>query len=71
MIDFLQDYGIWILFGSLFLLILLGRSWGIGCGMGIHGEHHREDREGRLNKPGDHTDHPSNYWISTELGQWA
>jgi hypothetical protein len=57
MIDFLQDYGLWILFGFLFLLMLRGR--GIGCGMGAHGEHHSEDRDGRLSKPGDSPDHPS------------
>lgn len=59
MVEFLQSYGIWILFGLLFLLMLRGRGCGIRCGMGDHGEHRGGDRQGRLAKPGDRTDHPA------------
>lgn len=59
MIDFLQDYGIWILFGFLFLLMLRGRGRGIGCGMGDHREHHGEDSKGSPGRQGDGGSHHS------------
>ena len=36
MAEFLQSYGTWIFFGLFFLLILRGRSHGMGCCGGGH-----------------------------------
>lgn len=48
--DFLQIYGIWIVFGVLFFLMMRmhsggmhGNGMGGGCGMGMDHEHHQHD----------------------------
>jgi hypothetical protein len=44
--EFLQTYGIWILFGIMFLLMMRMHSGGMhgggGCGMGMGDEQHNE-----------------------------
>ena len=38
MIEFLQTYGVWLLLGALFILMMRshGSRGGMGCGMGSH-----------------------------------
>ncbi len=56
MIEFLQTYGYWIIFGLLFLLMMRihGSYGGMGCGMGSH-DHARtrteEEPDGQVEKP--------------------
>ncbi len=46
MTEFLQSYGIWIIFGLLFLFMLRGRGHGMGCGMGGHYNRDGEQKRG-------------------------
>lgn len=41
MIEFLQTYGVWLLLGALFILMMRahGSHGGMGCGMGSHQDH--------------------------------
>lgn len=45
MAEFLANYGIWIVFGLLFLVMMWGhsRGHGMGCGMGGH-QHGSEEK---------------------------
>ncbi|MFQ6058532.1 MAG: hypothetical protein ACE5MB_06620 [Anaerolineae bacterium] len=47
MIEFLQAYGSWILFGLFFLVLMRmhGSRGGMGCGMGGHQHQAEEDQE--------------------------
>ena len=47
MIEFLQNYGIWILLGLFFLLMLRGHGHGMCCGMGSHHKHHGGDKQSK------------------------
>jgi len=49
MIEFLQSYGIWILLGLFFLLMLRGHGHGMCCGMGNHQEHYGGDKQIKAN----------------------
>lgn len=59
MVDFLQEYGLWIVFGALFLFMLRGRGHGIGCRMGDHRANQAEDMGGSPDQARDGTDHRS------------
>ncbi len=59
MVDFLQEYGLWILFGGLFLLMIRGRGHGMGCGMSDHRANQAEDIEGSADGPRDGSGHNS------------
>lgn len=48
--EFLQSYGIWIVVGLFFLLMIFGRrGHGMGCGMGCGG-HEQEPKKAEENK---------------------
>jgi hypothetical protein len=56
MIEFLQTYGIWIVIGALFLLMVFGKGGcGMGCGMGSY-KHDQKTGPGEENKDGKHVE---------------
>lgn len=48
--EFLQSYGIWIIFGLLFLFMLRGRGHEMGCGMGGHQHNPEQNPEAGAEK---------------------
>lgn len=57
MTEFLQSYGIWILLGLFFLLMLRGH--GMCCGIGNHHEHHGKNKWSESNEIGTDGSGPS------------
>ena len=51
MAEFLQSYGIWIIFGLLFLFMFRGHGHGMGCGMGHQHNGESQPKDGLPEEP--------------------